>query len=110
MSPYLSLLLAIILETIATISLKKTEQFQELVPSIICIMGYLGAFYFLSLTLKTMPVGIVYAIWSGIGIVLITLAGIFIFQQKPDLPAIIGMSLIVSGVVCIQLFSKMNAH
>ncbi len=110
MSPYIALTLAIILETIATTALKKTEQFTQLLPSIICIAGYLGAFYFLSLTLKTLPVGIVYAIWSAVGIVLITLASIVLFDQKPDLAAIVGMTLIIAGVVTIQLFSKMNVN
>lgn len=90
MNAYLSLLIAIVLETIATSALKQSEQFSRLLPSIICITGYLGAFYFLSLTLKTLPVGIAYAIWSAVGIVLITLVGMIFFQQKPDLPAIIG--------------------
>lgn len=110
MNAYLSLLIAIILETIATSALKQSEQFSKLNPSIICIAGYLGAFYFLSLTLKTLPVGIAYAIWSAVGIVLITVVGIIFFQQKPDLPAIIGMLLIIAGVVCIQVFSKMTPH
>lgn len=110
MNAYLSLLIAIVLETIATSALKQSEQFSRLLPSIICITGYLGAFYFLSLTLKTLPVGIAYAIWSAVGIVLITLVGMIFFQQKPDLPAIIGMLLIIMGVICIQVFSKMTPH
>ncbi len=110
MNAYLSLLIAIILETIATSALKQSEQFTKLLPSVICIAGYLGAFYFLSMTLKTLPVGIAYAIWSAVGIILITLVGIFFFNQKPDLPAILGMLLIIAGVVTIQVFSKMNVH
>lgn len=110
MNAYLSLIIAIALETIATSALKQSEQFSRPVPGVICIAGYLGAFYFLSLTLKTLPVGIAYAIWSAVGIVLITLAGMIFFQQKPDLPAVIGMMLIIAGVICIQVFSKMTPH
>ncbi|TPD72244.1 DMT family transporter [Flavobacterium microcysteis] len=110
MKNYLFLLVAILFETIATSSLKASEQFTKLIPSLITVIGYIAAFYFLSLTLKTIPVGIAYAIWSGIGIVLITLAGIVLFKQIPDLPAIIGMLLIVAGVVVINVFSKTSAH
>jgi len=110
MKNYLFLLLAILFETVATSSLKASEQFTKLIPSLITVIGYIAAFYFLSLTLKTIPVGIAYAIWSGIGIVLITLAGIFLFKQVPDLPAIIGLLLIIAGVVVINVFSKTTAH
>lgn len=110
MNSYISLLIAIVLETIATSALKQSEQFSKWLPSVICIAGYLGAFYFLSMTLKTLPVGIAYAIWSAVGIILITIVGIIFFQQKPDLPAIVGMLLIIAGVVTIQVFSKMNVH
>lgn len=110
MKQFIYLLIAIVFETIATSALKSSEQFTKLIPSLITVAGYLTAFYFLSLTLKTMPVGIAYAIWSGIGIVLITIAGIFLFKQKPDLPAMIGMALIVAGVVVINVFSKTSSH
>lgn len=110
MKRFIFLLIAIILETTATSALKASEQFTKPVPGIITIVGYLGAFYFLSLTLKTIPVGLAYAIWSGVGIVLITLTGIFLYKQIPDLPAIIGMSLIIAGVVVINLFSKTSVH
>lgn len=110
MKQFIFLAIAIVLETIATTSLKASEQFTKLLPSIITIIGYIGAFYFLSLTLKTIPVGIAYAIWSGIGIVLVTLIGVFMFKQVPDLPSIIGMVLIIAGVVVINLFSKTSAH
>lgn len=110
MRVYLLLSIAILLETIATSSLKASEGFTKLYPSLVTIVGYLGAFYFLSLTLKTLPVGIVYAVWSGIGIVLITIAGIFLFKQIPDLPAIIGLFLIIAGVLVIGLFSKTSVH
>src|SRR5690554_7489557 len=110
MKNYLFLLIAILFETIATSALKGSEQFTKLLPSIITVLGYIGAFYFLSLTLKTIPVGIAYAIWSGIGIILITLVGIFVFKQVPDLPAIIELSLIIIGVVIINVFSTTSAH
>lgn len=110
MKNYLFLLLAIVLETIATSSLKASEQFTKLVPSLITIIGYIAAFYLLSLTLRSIPVGIAYAIWSGIGIVLVTLVGIVMFKQVPDLPAIIGLLLIIAGVVVINVFSKTSAH
>jgi|SRR5690554_6718477 len=110
MKSYLFLIIAIVLETIATSSLKGSEQFSKPIPSIITVLGYAGAFYFLSLTLKTIPVGIAYAIWSGVGIILITLVGIFAFKQVPDLPAILGLLLIIAGVIVINVFSSMSAH
>jgi len=106
MKNYIFLFLAIIFETVATSMLKTSEQFTKLIPSVITVIGYIGAFYFLSLTLKTIPVGIAYAIWSAVGIVLITLVGILVFKQIPDLPAIIGLLLIIAGVVVINVFSK----
>lgn len=102
--------IAIIFEIIATSALKKSEQFTQLIPSIITIVGYFAAFYFLSFAIRTIPVGIAYAIWSGVGIVLITLIGAFFFKQIPDLPAIIGLALIMIGVVVINVFSKTTAH
>ena len=106
MKTYLFLVLAIIFEVIATTSLKFSEEFTRLWPSLIVILGYGSAFYFLSITLKVIPIGIVYAIWSGIGIVLISLSGLFIFHQRLDFPEILGMLLIVMGVIVIKLFSK----
>lgn len=102
--------IAIIFEIIATSALKKSEQFTQLIPSIITIVGYFAAFYFLSFAIRTIPVGIAYAIWSGIGIVLITIIGAVFFKQIPDLPAIIGLALIMAGVIVINLFSKTTAH
>ena len=93
MKYYIFLFIAIIFETIATTSLKNSEQFTRLVPSIITVLGYLTAFYFLSLTLNAIPVGVAYAIWSGIGIVLITLVGAIVFKQVPDLAGIVGLCL-----------------
>jgi small multidrug resistance pump len=102
--------IAIIFEIIATSALKKSEQFTQLIPSIVTIVGYFAAFYFLSFAIRTIPVGIAYAIWSGVGIVLITIIGAVFFKQIPDLPAIIGLALIMIGVVIINVFSKTTAH
>lgn len=106
----LYLFTAIIFEVVATSALKASESFTKLIPTVVVALGYLGAFWFLSLTLKTMPVGIAYAIWSGVGIVLISLVGWLFFKQSLDWPAVIGMALIVAGVLTINLFSKMTAH
>ncbi|SEH33733.1 DMT family transporter [Chryseobacterium culicis] len=107
---YIFLALAIIFEIIATTFLKKSEEFSKLVPSVVTVIGYACAFYFLSLTLRQIPVGITYAIWSGIGIVFITAIGVVAFRQVPDLPAIIGIALIIIGVIIINVFSKMGTH
>lgn len=107
---YVYLSVAIIAEVIATSALKSSEQFSKLVPSVIVVVGYCVAFYFLSLVLKTLPVGIAYAIWAGLGIVLIAGIGAILFKQIPDTPAIIGMVLIVLGVVIINVFSKTVSH
>lgn len=110
MIAYLYLGVAIVAEVIATTALRASGGFTQLWPSVISIAGYVVAFYFLSLTLKTMPVGVAYAIWSGVGIVLISLAGWLIYKQLLDLPAIVGMGLIMAGVVVINLFSKSTVH
>ena len=107
---YIYLALAIIAEVAATSALKASEEFTRLVPSLIVIVGYGVAFYLLTLVLRVIPVGVTYAIWSGLGIVLVTVVGIFLYKQIPDLPAIIGMGLIVSGVVVINVFSKTVGH
>lgn len=107
---YIFLALAIIFEIIATTFLKKSEVFSKLWPSLVTVIGYAAAFYFLSITLRQIPVGITYAIWSGVGIVFITLIGVIAFKQVPDLPAIIGIVLIVIGVIVINVFSKMGTH
>lgn len=106
----LYLLVAIVFEVVATSALKASESFTKLVPAIVVVVGYVGAFWFLSLTLKTMPVGIAYALWSGVGIVLISLVGWLWFKQSLDWPAVIGMALIVAGVLTINIFSKLSAH
>ena len=107
---YIYLAIAIIAEVAATSALKASVEFTKLIPSIIVVVGYGLAFYFMTLVLRTIPIGITYAIWSGLGIVLVTIAGIMLYKQIPDLPAIIGMGLIVSGVVVIHIFSKTVSH
>src|SRR5512140_979321 len=96
------LFLAIVSEVIATSALKSTQEFTRLLPSIIVVIGYVSAFYFLSLTLRTIPVGITYAVWSGVGVALITLVGWLIYGQTLDIPAFVGIALIVSGVVVLN--------
>ena len=107
---YLYLALAILAEMIATSALKASEEFTKLIPSIVVLAGYGAAFYFMTLVLRTIPIGITYAIWSGAGIVLIAIVGAIFFKEIPDLPAIIGMGLIIAGVIVIQLFSKTVVH
>ncbi|WP_424065906.1 DMT family transporter [Paraburkholderia sp.] len=110
MHPYVLLAIAIVAEVIATSALRASEGFSRLLFSVVVVVGYGIAFYCLSLTLKSIPVGVVYAVWSGVGIVLITLVAAVLYRQMPDLPAIIGLGLIISGVVVLNLFSKMQAH
>ena len=107
---YLYLSIAIIAEVIGTGALKASHEFTKLGPSIMAIVGYGASFYFLSLVLKTIPIGIAYAIWSGIGITLITITGAILFKQMPDIPSIIGMTMIMTGVVIINVFSKIASH
>jgi len=92
------------------LALKASEEFSRPFASALCVIGYLLAFYFLSLVLKTIPVAVAYAIWAGMGIVLIALFGAVIYKEVPDLPAIIGMSCIILGVVIMNLFSKTTGH
>ncbi len=106
MPPYAYLLVAIVSEVIATTALKAAASFTKPIPSLLVIVGYGSAFYFLSLCLKTIPVGVAYAIWAGLGIVLVTLLSWLLYGQTVDTPGIVGMSLIVAGVVVLQLFSK----
>ncbi len=110
MNKWLMLGIAIVAETIATSALKSSDGFSKLVPSAIVLVGYGVAFYFLSLTLRSIPVGIAYAVWSGVGIVLITTVGWAVFGQKLDAPALIGMALIIAGVVIMNVFSSAGAH
>jgi small multidrug resistance pump len=107
---YIYLAFAIIAEVIGTTALQASEGFSKLVPSTVVVIGYSLAFYLLSLVLKSMSMGIAYAIWAGMGIVLITVAGAVFFKQIPDVPAMIGMSLILCGVVVINLFSKTTGN
>ena len=104
------LLIAIVAEVIATSALKASAEFTRLLPSIVVVAGYLTAFYFLSLTLRTLPVAIVYAMWSGIGIALIALVGWLFLKQSLDAAALIGIGLIVSGVLVLNVFSKSVSH
>ncbi len=103
---YLYLFIAILAEVIATSALKSAEGFTKLGPSILVVLGYGAAFYLLSLVLRHMTVGIAYAIWSGIGIVLVALVGMIMFREIPDAPAVIGMGLIIAGVTVIHTFSN----
>ena len=107
---YIHLALAIILEVFGSSFLKQSDGFSKLFPTAITIISYLACFFFLSQALKNIPLGTAYAIWAGLGIVLTTAVSVIIFKQKLDLPAIIGIILIVSGVVVMNLFSKTAAH
>ncbi len=102
---WLYLALAIVFEVVATSSLKASEEFSRLWPSLIVVFGYGASFYFMTLTLRTLPVSLTYAIWSGLGIVLIGLAGYWLYGQRLDLPAMAGMGLIIAGVLLIYLCS-----
>ncbi|MCW8831751.1 MAG: multidrug efflux SMR transporter [Colwellia sp.] len=106
MSSYWYLIIAIATEVIATSALKSAEEFTKLVPSAIVVIGYLASFYFMMLVLRTLPVGITYAIWSGVGIVLVAIIAMVLYQQVPDLPAMIGMALIITGVELFTYFQK----
>lgn len=102
--------IAIVSEVIATSALKAADGFTQLVPSIIVVLGYAAAFYFLSLTLRFIPIGITYAVWSGVGIVLVALIGWFAYRQPLDIAAIIGIGFIVTGVMILNFFSKSTMH
>lgn len=107
---WLYLGIAIIAEIIATSALKNADGFSRLAPSVVTVFGYMISFYFLSLTLREVPVGIAYAIWSGVGIVLISIIGALCFKQHLDIPALIGIGLIISGVVVMNVFSQSVSH
>ena len=107
---YLWLLIAIISETLGTTALQASQQFTRLWPSLAVIACYLVSFYFMALALKVMPVGIVYAIWSGLGIVCIAGIGYIVFGQKLDLAAVFGLSLIIVGILVIHIFSAATTH
>lgn len=107
---WLYLFIAIIAEVVGTTALKLAEGFTRLGPSAVVVTGYLVAFYFLSRTLDAIPVGVAYAVWSGVGIVLISLIGWVFFRQVLDFPAVIGIALILVGVLVINVFSKAAVH
>lgn len=110
MSHWIHLAVAIISEVIGTSFLKSTEGFTRLAPSLVVVVAYVASFYFLSLALRTLPIGIAYAVWAGTGVALITLAGFAFFGEKLDTPAVIGILLIVSGVVVINVYSTSVNH
>jgi len=103
---YFYLALAIIAEVIATSALKASAEFTKVIPSLIVAVGYVSAFYLLTIVLRSIPIGVTYAIWSGVGIILVAEVGAILYKPIPDLPAILGMALIVLGVVIIHIFSK----
>ena len=107
---YLLLVLAILAETIGTTALQASQQFTRIMPSVVVVVAYALSFYLLALVLKTIPVGIAYAIWSGLGIVFIALIGLTVFGQRLDLPAVIGMAMILGGILVIHLFSASTTH
>ena len=110
MSKWAYLGLAIFSEVLATASLKSTEGFTKFLPSIFVLVGYSAAFYFLSLTLDTIPIGVAYAIWSGVGVATITLVSIFFFEQKIDFASIIGITLIILGVIILRLYGESSVN
>lgn len=110
MKSWLFLGIAIVAEVVATSGLKASEGFTKLWPSLLVIAGYTVAFYFLSITLKEIPVGVAYAIWAGLGVVLVALIGWLVYGQTLDAASVIGMALIITGVAVINLFSRSVAH
>ncbi|WP_027965768.1 DMT family transporter [Halomonas halocynthiae] len=107
---YVYLAVAIVAEVFATSALKSSMGFTRLWPSLMVVAGYGLAFYMLSLVLRSLPVGVAYAIWAGLGIVLVTMVGVVVYGERPDLPAILGMAMIVGGVLIIQLWSTVSPH
>ena len=103
---YVFLFIAIVSEVIATAALKSTEGFTRLLPSVVTVAGYASAFYFLSLTMRVLPTGIVYATWSGVGIVLISLIGWLYYRESLSVTTLSGMALIIAGVVVVNLSSR----
>ena len=107
---YAALGLAIVFEVVGTMALQASQQWTRPLPTALMAVCYLSAFYFLSVVLRTMPVGLAYAIWSGLGTVLVALLGWVAFRQRLDAPAVLGLALIVSGVLVVNLFSKSVSH
>ncbi|MBD9527899.1 MULTISPECIES: multidrug efflux SMR transporter [Paracoccus] len=110
LTTYATLVIAIALEVVGTTFLQRSQQFTQVLPTLMMGLCYAGSFYFLSLTLRTMPLGIAYAIWSALGIVLVSTIGLVVFGQRLDLPAVIGLGLIVAGVVVVNVFSSTVSH
>lgn len=110
MNAYLILFAAIVFEIMATSLVKLSNGFTNLFPTSVLLVFYGISFYLLSLSVKTIPLGIAYAIWSGVGIVVISFVGIFVFKQNLDFPAILGIALIMIGCVIINIFSKSSVH
>ena len=110
MNAYYYLAIAICAEVIATVSMKAIKGFSTPLPLVLVIAGYATAFWMLTLVVRNIPVGVAYAVWAGMGIVMVSVAALFIYGQKLDVPAMLGMALIVLGVVVIQLFSKTAGH
>lgn len=110
MKTYLLLFVAIVAEVVATSALKASENFTRLIPSLLVVAGYGVAFTCLSMTLKTLPLGVAYAIWSGIGTALVAVLGWLVYRQQLDLPAVAGIALIIAGTLVLNLFSKVAAH
>jgi len=108
--PYVFLVIAVAFETVGTTALKASEGFTRLGPSLVVVVGYAISFYFLSLVLQAMPVGIAYGMWSALGVFFIALIGWLVFGQRLDWPAVLGLALIVAGVVVIQVFSSTTTH
>ncbi|SEO20290.1 small multidrug resistance pump [Salinihabitans flavidus] len=107
---WLYLAVAVLFETIGTTALQASQQFSRLGPSVVMVASYAVSFYLLALTLRVMPVGVVYAIWSGLGICFIAMIAYFLFGQKLDFPAIVGMVMIIGGIAVINLFSNTTTH
>ena len=107
---YWYLVVAILSEVVATSALNASQGFTRLWPAMVTVVGYCLAFYFLSLTLRTVPMGIAYAVWAGAGIVLIAISGAIFFKQLPDLPAVLGMLFIIVGVVLVSAVSRTAGH
>lgn len=107
---YLPLVAAIVLETVGTSFLQASQQFTRPWPTAAMAISYIASFYLLSLALRTLPVGVAYALWSGLGIVLISAVGVVVFKQRLDLPSILGLGLIIAGVVVVNVFSKTVPH
>jgi small multidrug resistance pump len=110
MNHWLALAIAIVAEVIATSTMKATNEFTRFWPSLVVVLGYGTGFYFMTISMRVLPIGIMYALWSGVGILVVSIMGWVIYRQALDIPAIIGMSFIVAGVVIINVFSKSIGH